>query len=183
MGEILRNTLLNSPIVKRGEYDYFVHPITDGIPEITPELLSEVVNEIRTVADLNCDKIVTAEAMGIPIGTALSIETGLPLVIIRKKEYKLSGEVSIEQVTGYSKSRMFINGLSKGDRVVFVDDVLSTGGTLKAIVDALREIGVKIVDIVIAIDKGKKSEIEKEIGMMIKTLASVDIVDGKVVVK
>ena len=63
-----------------------------------------------------------------PLALMLSLQLGIPFTIIRKREYGLPGEVSIEQVTGYSKSKMYVNGLKKSDRVVIVDDVLSTGG-------------------------------------------------------
>lgn len=180
MLETLKNSLREAPIVKKGEYNYFVHPITDGIPKIEPKLLREIVQEIEKIANLDCDKIVTAEAMGIPVGTALSLKTDLPLVIIRKRKYGLDGEVTVRQITGYSKTRMYINGIMKGDRVVIVDDVLSTGGTLIAIVNELRNIGAKIIDIIIVIKKCKKEKIEKIIGMNIKTLVKVEIIEGKV---
>lgn len=184
MLERLKESLKNCPIVKFGDYQYFVHPITDGIPLGDPEVLKEVVEEILRVGNLNCNKIVTAESMGFPIAAALSLRTGIPYVFIRKRRYGLPGEISIQQVTGYSGTNMYINFLGKGDRVVLVDDVISTGGTLRAIVKALRMIGAKIVDIVIVFEKTKeKDKLEKELGVRIKTLLKIDVVDGKVVLR
>ena len=40
--EMLKKSLKEAPIVKIIDYDYVIHPITDGIPEIKPELLGEV---------------------------------------------------------------------------------------------------------------------------------------------
>lgn len=178
---LLRKSLLEAPVVKKGDYNYFVHPITDGVPRIDAELLEEIIGEICSVADTDCDKIVTAEAMGIPIGTALSLRLGVPLAIIRKRAYNLPGEISIKQVTGYSTSEMFINGVVRGDRVLLVDDVLSTGGTLLAIADALKRMGADFSDIVIVIEKkGKREYVENTIGVPVKALISVEIVDGKV---
>jgi adenine phosphoribosyltransferase len=91
--------------------------------------------------------------MGIHIATALSLQTDIPLVVIRKREYGLDGEVALHQTTGYSESEMFINDVEDGDRVLIVDDLLSTGGTLAAITDALDDIGAEIVDIVVVIRK------------------------------
>ena len=124
--KILKKSLIEAPVVKKEDYFYVVHPITDGVPEISPTLLKEVVNEIKKIMK-DCDKIdkiVTMEAMGIPLASLLSIEIGIPFVIIRKRRYGLHGEVSVEQVTGYSKSKLFINGLKKGDNIMIVDDVL-----------------------------------------------------------
>src|SRR5512136_3502029 len=128
----LKKSLLDAPVFKRGDYNYFIHPITDGVPEIRPDLIREVVSYLVRIADLDVDKIVTIEAMGIPIGIALSQITDIPLVIIRKRKYGLPGEVELSQVTGYSRSQLFLNGVKQGDRIIVVDDVVSTGGTLLA---------------------------------------------------
>jgi adenine phosphoribosyltransferase len=98
--------------------------------------------------------IIAAEAMAIPIGTALSLMTDIPLNIIRKRSYGLPGEKEVMQQTGYSKGRMYINGLVKGDRVVIVDDVISTGGTVNGILRTLNLMGVEIAGICFAIKKG-----------------------------
>ena len=182
MLEKLKKSLENCPIVKKGDYDYFVHPITDGIPQMEPELLEEVIASITEIGDMDCDKIVAAEAMAIPLGVALSMRIDKPYVVIRKRQYGLPGEVSVTQVTGYSKSNMFVNGIIKGDRVLIVDDVLSTGGTLRAVVQALRAIGAEILDTVIVFNKHEdKGAMEKELGMEIRTLLDVKIIDGKVI--
>jgi len=183
--EKLKKSLEESPIVKFGEYNYFIHPITDGVSEMPPEVLDEAADEILRIANFEgCQKLVTAEAMGIPLGMAVSLRTGLPLNIIRKKSYGLPGEKMIKQQTGYSKSDMYINALEKGDRIVIVDDVLSTGGTLICIVDTLKEMGVVVNDIIIAIEKtGKKHELEERLGIKIKTLLKVEVIDGRVKVK
>ncbi len=78
MLERLKNSLLEAPVFKRGSYNYFIHPITDGVPEVRPELIREVTANIVRIADLEVDKIVTVEAMGIPIGIALSISAIFP---------------------------------------------------------------------------------------------------------
>ncbi|RLF51245.1 MAG: adenine phosphoribosyltransferase [Thermoplasmata archaeon] len=175
MKELIKS-LKNAPIVKKGDYNYIVHPITDGIPEIKPSLLNEIVEEIAKEMP-SCDKIVTIEAMGIPIATALSLKTGIPFTIIRKRKYGLDGEKEVVQKTGYSEARLYINGINKGDKIVIVDDVVSTGGTLIAVVKALKEIEAEIKGIYIAICKGNKEKIGEEIGMEIKTLVNIEVDD------
>ncbi len=179
----LRSSLSEAPIVKFGEYNYFVHPITDGLPLGRPEVLDEVLAELAQIGDWSrCDKIVTAESMGFPLASGLSMRVHKPYVFIRKRQYGLPGEVSLKQTTGYSKTDMFINNIHRGDRVVFVDDVISTGGTLCAIVKALRQIGAEIADVLIVFEKTReKARMEKELGLKIKTLLSVDVVHGKLV--
>lgn len=179
--EKIKGSLKASPIVKMGDYDYFVNPITDGIPRMDPSVLSEVLDGLQEIGNFDCDLIVAPESMGIPIAVPLSLKTGIPYNIIRKKHYGLSGEVSATQITGYSKADLFINGISKGDRVTIVDSVVSTGGTLRAVIRGLRTIGAEIVDIVIAVEKGDgRSRLEKELGVKIKTLVKIDLHDRKV---
>lgn len=181
---LLKKSLENAPIVKKGDYSYVIHPITDGIPTIDVELLDEVVTEIQKHIEKcgKIDKIVTMEAMGIPLATALSLRMKIPFTIIRKRNYDLPAEVSVEQMTGYSKSRLFINGLESGDKIVIVDDVLSTGGTMKAILKVFRKLEVTVKGIFIAVNKGKaKKEIMDEYNVNIISLVDIDVVDGKVV--
>ena len=179
--ERLRASLAEAPVVKFGDYDYFVHPITDGIPLGRPEVLDEVLDALAAKGDWSrVDKIVTAESMGFPLAAGLSMRVHKPYVFIRKRQYGLPGEVSLRQTTGYSKTDMFINNLHRGDRVVFVDDVISTGGTLYAIVKALRQIGAEVTEALLVFEKTReKARMEKELGLTIKTLMAVEVVDGK----
>ncbi len=179
MLDLLEKSMENCPVSEINGYNYFIHPITDGLPVVEPELLEEVMDAVIHIANLDCDYILTAQSMGFPLATALSLKTRLPYKYIRKRSYGLEHEVSINQTTGYSSSDMFINFVKKGDRVLLIDDVLSTGGTLKAIVKALQVMDVEIVDIVMVFEKvGIRKELEREIGMEIKTLLKLEM-DGK----
>jgi adenine phosphoribosyltransferase len=179
----LRRSLLEAPIIEKEGYHYFVHPISDGVPMLEPSLLREIVIKIIRKARLeDVDKIVTPAAMGIHISTAVSLMTDIPLVVIRKRQYGLEGEVELFQETGYSESQMYINDVDEGDRVLVLDDVLSTGGTLRAITDALEGIGAEVVDVVAVIKKvGGENKLEGSTHS-VKTLIDVDVVDGQVVV-
>lgn len=184
--EHLKKSLHEAPVIKKGEYHYVIHPITDGVPYITPELLKEVTQTMIPLIKKcgKIDRIVTMEAMGIPLAATLSLDLGIPFTIIRKREYGLPGEVSVEQVTGYSKSKMYVNGLKKGDKIVIVDDVLSTGGTLRAVLSVLKQMGVVVKGVFIAIDKGSSArDIRKEFNISISSVIDIDVVDGKVVIK
>jgi len=175
MLERLKKSLLEAPVFKRGEYNYFIHPITDGVPEVRPELIREVTGHIVRIADLDADKIVTVEAMGIPIGTGLSIICDIPMVIVRKRKYGLPGEIEVSQVTGYSRSQLFLNGINKGDRVIVVDDVISTGGTLLAVLKSLKIAGAIVKDIVVVVRRGDGVEKLRAEGYAVKTMVDVKV--------
>ena len=180
--ESLRRSLETSDIIKIGQYRYFVHPISDGIPAIDPVLLKGLAAEMAKRVDPTCDRILTVEALGIPIATALSLEMGKPLTIVRKKRYGLLGEVAVHSSTGYSTHTLYLNGVKKGEKALFIDDVLSTGGTLRAVAEAVRLAGATLCDALVVIEKGQnRKKLEQELGIGIKSLVRVDVKAGKVV--
>ncbi len=134
---------------------------------------------------MNVDTILTVEAMGIPVANALSLKTGIPLTIVRKRPYFLEGgEVELSQSTGYSKGVLYINGLKKGgDRIIIVDDVISTGGTLLALVKALQTIGVEVMDVISVIGRGDGYLKLRELGVEPKILVTIDVGEKGVEIK
>ena len=179
----LKQSLLEAPIIEKEGYHYFVHPISDGVPMLRPELLREIVIRIIRKAELDdVDKIVTPAAMGIHLSTAVSLMTDIPLVVVRKRQYGLDGEVALSQVTGYSENEMYVNDVYDGDRVLVLDDVLSTGGTLAGLTGALEDIGADIRDVVCVIKKADGKNRLDDAGYDAKTLINVVVEDGEVVV-
>ena len=49
---------------------------------------------------------------------------------------------------------MYLNDLKPGERVAIVDDVLSTGGTLEAVIEGVRRAGAAVTDIIAVVEKG-----------------------------
>ena len=180
---ILQDSLRGAPIIWKGEYPYFIHPISDGIPRMDPDVLSATRDLVVSMVDWSeIDLIVSVEAMGLPLLAAVGEVSGKPTVVIRKRSYEMEGEVEVDVSTGYSKSTMYINDIKPGERILIVDDVISTGGTLEPILEAIEGIGAKLQHIIIAIEKGDGRErLSKEKpGWPIRTLVRIDIVDGKV---
>lgn len=178
---LLEESLMRAQVIKRGSYDYFIHPLTDGIPPIKPQLVREVCERIRETAEPGAEKILTMEAMGIHVAAVLSQMTSMPLNIVRKRSYGLPGEVRLDQSTGYSKGEMFVNAVEAGDKILIVDAVVSTGGTLTAVLNALKGIGAEVVDAVCVIERGDGvGKIRKATGFEVKTLAKIEVIDGRV---
>ena len=180
---ILQDSSRGSPIIWKGDYPYFIHPISDGIPRMDADVLRATRDLIVEMVDWSkIDLIVSVEAMGLPLLAAVGDATGKPTVVIRKREYGMEGEVRVDVSTGYSQSSTYINDISPGERILIVDDVISTGGTLEPILATLEDMGVVLQDIVIAIEKGegRKRLAKERPGWPIRTLAHIDIIDGKV---
>ncbi len=184
--EQFKKSLESARVIKKGDYCYFIHPIADGIPEIKPGILEEIVDNIYSqIKKLGrIDKIVTIEAMGIPLATLLSQKTGIPFTIIRKRTYDPPGEICVFQKTGYSESKLYINGIEKNDKIIIVDDVLSTGGTLRAVLSAMKQTNIDVKGVFIAVYKGDCIEqIRKEFSIPVTTLVKVKIVNEKVIIE
>ena len=180
---VLQDSLRGSPIIWKGEYPYFIHPISDGIPRMDADVLRATRDLIVEMVDwANIDLIVSVEAMGLPLLATVGDATGKPTVVIRKRQYGMEGEVRVDVATGYSQSTTYINDIAPGERILIVDDVISTGGTLEPILDTLEEMGVILQDIVIAIEKGEGRErlAKERPEWPIRTLARIDIINGRV---
>lgn len=151
----LRTSLKAAPVIWKGDYPYFIHPITDGVPRMHPDVLSAITELVVERVDWSeVDLLLGIEAMGLPLTAPLSMATGIPLVIARKRAYGLEGEVEIDQSTGYSKGAMYLNNLKQGERIAILDDVLSTGGTLEAVVEGVRRAKAEVTDIIAVVEKG-----------------------------
>ena len=180
---VLQDSLRGSPIIWKGEYPYFIHPISDGIPRMDADVLRATRDLIVEMVEWSkVDLVVSVEAMGLPLLAAVGDATGKPTVVIRKRQYGMEGEVRVDVATGYSQSATYINDIKPGERILIVDDVISTGGTLEPILETLEKMGVILQDIVIAIEKGEGRErlARERSDWPIRTLARIDIIDGKV---
>jgi adenine phosphoribosyltransferase len=179
--ERLRQSLREAPVVERGDYQYFVHPVTDGIPLVEADLLREVAAGVEARVDFGAvEKILAPEAMGVHHAAAVTLATDVPFVVARKRSYGFDDEVAVHQETGYGESELYVNNVHEGDRVLLLDDVYATGGTLRALCDALDAIGAELVDVVVVIHK--EIEDATELPVPVTSLVRVDVVDGEVVI-
>ena len=180
---VLQNSLKGAPIVWKGDYPYFIHPISDGIPRMDAEVLRATRDLIVEMVDWSkVDLIVSVEAMGLPLLAAVGEATGKPTVVIRKRSYGMEGEVQVDVSTGYAISTAYINDIKPGERILIVDDVISTGGTLEPLLMALEKMGAILQDVIVAIEKGTGRErlANERPEWPIKTLARIEIIDGRV---
>ncbi len=148
----LVRSLRDAPVVDRDGYHYFVHGVSDGVPVVEPEVMGAIADAIRDRVDLtSVDKLVAPEAMGIHHAATLSLVADVPFVVARKRSYGLPDEVAVHQETSYGESDLYLNGIEAGDRVVLLDDVLSSGGTIDAVCEGLDAIGAEVTAIVVVL--------------------------------
>ena len=100
------------------------------------------------------DAIVAIESRGFLFGAPLACRMGKPFIPVRKQG-KLPGEtVSVEYSLEYGSNvmEMHLEDVSRGDRVLILDDVLATGGTLAAAVQLVEKAGGKVSSIGLVIE-------------------------------
>ncbi len=115
---------------------------------LNPEAFRYTIDEaVLRYKDSGINKIVAVESRGFIFGAVISDRLGIPLVLARKKG-KLPGKtVSKSYALEYGEAVLEIHrdDITKGDRVLVVDDLIATGGTLKASIEMILELGGVIV--------------------------------------
>ena len=99
-------------------------------------------------AGRHIDKIVGIDARGFIFGAAVAYQLGVGFVPVRKKgklPYKTEAMgYSLEY--GESMIEMHVDAITKGEKVVLIDDLLATGGTAAAAVRLIEKIGGELVE-------------------------------------
>lgn len=109
---------------------------------------------VQRYKEMEIDKIVAAEARGFIFGTPLAQAIQKPFVPIRKPG-KLPYEVvryEYELEYGTDVLEMHTDAVSKGDRVLIVDDLLATGGTVGACRAMIEQLGATVVECAFVIE-------------------------------
>lgn len=104
--------------------------------------------------DKGADIVVSSEARGFILGAALAYELGLGFVPIRKKGKLPSKTVSLTYQKEYESDTIEIHedSIEPGQKVLLVDDLLATGGTIKANAELVEKLGGEIVGMVFLIE-------------------------------
>ena len=120
-----------------------------------PDAFDWAISEMVGIAkDLKPDVIVGIESRGFIFAIPISMNLSLPFVPVRKKgklPYQtLSASYELEY--GEDKLEIHNDALSSGSRVLIVDDLIATGGTIKACSELVGALGGNIVGVVTLID-------------------------------
>lgn len=133
---------------------------------------------VHRYMDANLDLIAGMDARGFIIGSVVAYELNLGFVPIRKKGKlpftKLSEEYTLEY--GFATVEMHTDACKAGDRVVIIDDLIATGGTMLAGKKLLEKNGANIVEgaaIVNLVDLGGAALL-KESGLPLFTICDFD---------
>ena len=164
-------------MTERETYTVEIAGITRHLPlfEVAPSVRIAIFNMLgdtivvkataaalaELLKDALADVLVTAEAKGIPLIYEMSALMGLPYIVLRKTYKSYMGDVikaeTVSITTGKPQT-LYLDekdrALIKGKKVVLVDDVISTGSTLKGMENVVVQAGGEIVRIAAVFTEG-----------------------------
>ena len=125
-----------------------------------PDLLRELAHAVAAILPEGVDHLAAPEGAATLLVAAVSLETGLPVAIVRK-EPKAYGTMS--QVEGYAPKRA---------RVALIEDVSTTGSQVLAAARAIEEREAEVAVIVLALDRGGADALA-EAGYAVRSVVSL----------
>lgn len=108
----------------------------------------------RTISDGPVDAVVGMEARGFILAAPVALALGAGFVPVRKLGKLPSQTYSVSYALEYAEAtlEMHRDALAPGDRVLLVDDVLATGGTVEATAQLVAECGAEVVGVVVLLE-------------------------------
>ena len=109
-----------------------------------PEAFQEAIDQIaECVKDLDFDLIAGPEARGFILGAALAYKLHKGFIPVRKpgKLPRETVSASYDLEYGSNELHMHTDSLANGKKVLIVDDLLATGGTVKACMELVEKLG------------------------------------------
>lgn len=109
--------------------------------ETDPALLRDIARAMAGLLPEPFDRLAGVELGGVPLATALALETGKPFIIVRR------------EAKAHGTARDFEGALGKGERLILVEDVLTTGAQAIAAATRLEQAGAKIIKVIYVVDR------------------------------
>jgi len=123
----------------------------------SPEAFAHVVDDIASQYSTNTiDKIVGLDARGFIFGSAVAYKMGVPFVMVRKPGKLPDQCISVDYQLEYGQNtfEMHENSIQTNDKVLIVDDLLATGGSVQAVTQLIRELKADVVALECIIELG-----------------------------
>ena len=131
-----------------------------GFKDIMPllqdkEAFKEAIDSLYdAVKDCEFDKIIAVESRGFILGGALAYKMGVGFVPVRKKGKLPSKTISYTYQLEYGEDTLEIHedALAAGERVLILDDLLATGGTVRAAINMVEQLKAEVAAVVFLIE-------------------------------
>lgn len=102
------------------------------------------------IEGLEYDRIVGLESRGFLLGMPIAYNLDKPFVLVRKKGKLPRETVGLKYDLEYGSAEIEVHkeDIKPGEKVVIVDDLIATGGTIKAAAELIEELGAEVVSMV-----------------------------------
>ncbi len=116
--------------------------------QVTVDRLTDIVRALAP------DMLAGVESRGFLLAAPLALQLGCGFTMLRKSGKLPGATIGLDYDLEYGTDRIEIqaDAVSPGSRVVVVDDLLATGGTLRASIDLLRQAGAEVVGAVAIVE-------------------------------
>jgi adenine phosphoribosyltransferase len=106
--------------------------------------VDKIVNKYKTK---RVDAVVSVEARGFIFGSAVAYKLGAGIIPVRKKGKLpyLTHSVTYDLEYGQDTLEIHQDAFKRGARVLIIDDLLATGGTVRAVIDLVEQLGARVV--------------------------------------
>lgn len=113
------------------------------------------LDELTTLLDgVEFDAIAGAESRGFIFGAPLAAKLHKPFLLVRKKgklpRETISREYALEY--GTAEIEMHVDSVKNGQKIVLVDDLIATGGTIKAAAELIEQLGGEVAKIIFLVE-------------------------------
>lgn len=146
--ERITRSFIDKPVhFDKTGYPYSLFTLTDFYPPMEPTLIEDMADLLVHYGDFeNIDLIVSeADRGGGPLTHAISTRTNIPYTLANWYPSGGPGELQVGASVGFSGNGfIFLNGIKKGQRTILVDDLLSSGGTAIALIQAILKGGATV---------------------------------------
>ena len=122
----------------------------------SPEGLAAAVQGLAATAPEGIDAVVALEARGFIFGAPVALALGVGFVPVRKPNKLPRAHVDVTYALEYGTETLALHtdALAAGQRVLVVDDVLATGGTVAAATGLVRRLGAEVAAVAVVLELG-----------------------------